>query len=62
MNNRKQFKTITNVCLKNRLSNEIVICDIINEDVIEGKLYFVVRQHGRVLKYAKDSYFQVKNK
>ena len=60
--NKKHFKTISNVSLKNRLSNEIINCDIINEDVIEGKLYFVVRQNGRVLKYAKDSYFQVKNK
>lgn len=58
--NKNKFKVISNVSLKNKFNNDIVKCDIINEDVIEGKLYFVVRQNNRVVKYAKDSYSLVR--
>jgi hypothetical protein len=55
---RKQFMPRTKVTLVNRFNNEIVEGDIINEDEIEGKKFFVVKIAGsvRVLKLAKDAY------
>lgn len=49
-----------NVLLKNSFSNEKLLCDIINEESIDGKLFFVVRIGQRVLKLAKESHSLVK--
>lgn len=53
---RPQYKVQPNVTLKNRFNSDTVQCDIINEDSIDGKLYYVVRQNGRVVKYSKESF------
>ena len=47
-----------NITLQNRFNNELVIGDILSEDEIEGKKFFVVRTGNpqRVLKLAKDAY------
>lgn len=58
MNSRNKFVPKLNVTFVNRFNNEVVIGDIINEDEIEGKKFFVVKaaQSARVLKLAKDAY------
>lgn len=48
------------VLLKNSFSNERVKCDIINEESIDGKMFFVVRMGARILKLAKESHSLVK--
>ncbi len=58
MNLKNKFIPKINVVLVNRFNNEVVIGDIINEDEIEGKKFFVVKaaQTARILKLAKDAY------
>lgn len=54
---RNRYKKIPNAKLKNRLNNEVIIGDIINEEDIEGTRYFVVRTlRGNVVKLTKDAY------
>lgn len=52
-----------NVTFVNRFNNEVVIGDIINEDDIEGKKFYVVKttHSARVLKLAKDAFTIKKN-
>jgi hypothetical protein len=54
----KQYVVKENVTLQNRVTNEVVVGDILSEDEIEGKKFFVVRvgMPKRVLKLAKDAY------
>lgn len=58
MNPRNKFVPKPNVVFVNRFNNEVVEGDIINEDDIEGKKFFVVKvaRTARVLKLAKDAY------
>lgn len=51
-----RYATKLNVILYNRLNNEPVAGDIVNEDEIEGKQFYVMRVNGRLLKLAKDAY------
>lgn len=54
---RPQFNVRPNIKFKNRLNSEIVMGDLINEEEIEGKHYFVVRtQKGNVVKLTKEAY------
>lgn len=53
---RNAFVTKPNYTLYNHLNNESLTGDLINEDEIEGKKFYVMRINGRVLKLAKDSY------
>lgn len=55
---KTKFIPKPNVTFVNRFNNEVVIGDIINEDDIEGKKFFVVKtaQSARVLKLAKDAF------
>jgi hypothetical protein len=50
-----------NATLKNRLNNELFFGDVINEESIDGKTFFVVRKEGKVFKLNKDS-FVVQNR
>lgn len=52
----QQFVTKPNYTLYNRLNNEKIIGDLINEDEIEGKKFYVLKVGVRVLKLAKDAY------
>lgn len=52
----QQFVTKPNYTLYNRLNNEKIIGDLINEDEIEGKKFYVLKVGARVLKLAKDAY------
>lgn len=45
-----------NVQFKNKLNGELVVGDIINEEDIEGKQFWVVLSNKRPLKIAKDAY------
>ncbi len=53
---RQQFVTKPNFVLFNRLNNEQITGDLINEDEIEGKHFYVLRIGQRTLKLAKDAY------
>lgn len=53
---RNAFVTKPNYTLYNHLNNESLTGDLVNEDEIEGKKFYVLRVNGRVLKLAKDSY------
>ena len=45
-----------NVFLVNRFTNEVVECDIFDEEEIEGKKFFVAKTKNRILKFSKDAY------
>jgi len=51
-----QFVVKPNYTLYNRLNNESITGDLINEDEIEGKKFYVLRVGARKLKLAKDAY------
>lgn len=53
---RQQFVTKPNFSLYNCINNERITGDLINEDEIEGKKFYVMRVGPRVLKLAKDAY------
>jgi hypothetical protein len=53
---QRQFVVKPNFVLFNRLNNEQIVGDLINEDEIEGKHFYVVRVGQRTLKLAKDAY------
>lgn len=56
--NRNQFIVKHNVTLQNRLNNETITGDLVNEDEIDGKKFFVLRSGhpARLMKLAKDAY------
>ena len=55
--NKPRYRRIINARLKNRLNNEVIVGDIINEEEIEGSSFFVVRtSKGNVVKLTKDAY------
>lgn len=53
---RSQYAVRPNVTLFNRLNNEQFTGDLVNEEEIEGKSFFVLRVGPRVMKLAKDAY------
>lgn len=53
---RTTFLTKPNLTLYNRINNEQIIGDLINEETIEGKHFYVLRVGARTLKLAKDAY------
>lgn len=53
---RQQFVIKPNFVLFNRLNSEQIVGDLINEDEIEGKQFYVLRVGQRTLKLAKDAY------
>lgn len=57
MNNKKpSYNVKRNATLRNRINNETFAGDIINEESIDGKTFFVIRNNGKVFKLNKDSY------
>lgn len=59
MNNTQKPKL--NVLLKNALTNEVVKVDILRDDEIEGKKFWIVKMNQRVLLLAKDAYSVVRS-
>lgn len=57
---RNQYKPKLSVKLKNKLNGQLIVGDIINEEEIDGKPFWVVKTNGRVLKLAKDAYSVMK--
>lgn len=57
---RSQYKIKPKVKLKNKLSGETVTVDVVDEESIEGKQFWVVRANNRTLKLSKDAYTQTK--
>lgn len=53
---RSQYKIKPNVTLKNRVNNQTVVGDIIGEEEIDGKQFWIIRSNNRALKLAKDAY------
>lgn len=55
---RKHYTTKSNVTLKNRFSNETMKCDVVDEDEVEGKKFWVVNVANRSdrLKFSKDAW------
>jgi hypothetical protein len=51
-----QYKVKEHVLLKNAFNNSDIVGDIINEEEIDGKLFYIVKSNNRVLKLAKDAY------
>ena len=59
--NKKQYVIKPNAKLKNKFNSEIITGDIINEEEIEGKYYFVVRNEKRnIVKLTKEAYTVIK--
>jgi len=57
LNNRRLvFKVKPNVRLKNNFTNEVTRGDIVNEEFIDGKQFFVVKVGPRFLKFSKEGY------
>jgi hypothetical protein len=58
---RPIFPVKQNFTVVNHLTNEVITGDLINEDEIEGKKFYVMRINGRVLKLAKEAYMPKKH-
>jgi len=54
--NQPQYTIKRNATLRNRINNDLYYGDVINEENIDGKVFFVVRKEGKVFKLNKDSY------
>ena len=55
---RKKYSIKHDVKLKNRYNGDIVLGDIINEEEIEGKSFYVLRnQKGSVVKLTREAYY-----
>jgi len=53
---RTRYERKTDMALTNRLTTETIVGDIINEEEIDGKKFFVVQVGRRILKLSKDAY------
>lgn len=53
---RPTYKVRENITLKNVFNTGDITGDIINEEEIDGKLFYVVKSNNRVLKLAKEAY------
>jgi hypothetical protein len=61
LNNRRLvFKVKPNVRLKNNFTNEVTRGDIVDEEYIDGKQFYVVKVGPRLLKLSKDGYTLLK--
>ena len=59
----RQYKPKINVKFKNKVTSEFLVGDIINEESIDGKAFWVVKVGNRTLKLSKDAYaIQAKTK
>jgi len=51
-----KFNVKKNATFKNKFNNDIYTGDLINEDTIDGKIFFVIRKDSKVFKLSKESY------
>lgn len=56
MNRKPRFNRRPNVTLKNKINSETIACDIIDEQSIDGKMYWSIIRRGRTESFlcAKD--------
>jgi len=59
--NRPLYKVKPNISFKNNITKEVTVCDIVNEEEIEGKRFYIVKIGPRILKFAKEGYSIVKS-
>lgn len=60
-NQRIKFQTRYNLKFRNKINNEITLGDLVNEEYIDGKTYFVIRsERGTFIKLSKEAYNIVK--
>lgn len=59
-NRRPAYKAKPNVRLKNNITNEVTRGDIVNEEFIDGKPFYVVKVNSRFLKFSKDGHTLMK--
>lgn len=58
---RQQYNIKRGMKFKNRLNSELINGDLINEEDIDGKSYFVIRnEKGNVVKLTKEAYSLLK--
>lgn len=55
-NRRLVYKTKSNIRLKNNFTNEVTRGDIVDEEYIDGKQFYVVRVGPRLIKLSKDGH------
>jgi len=61
LNQRTKFQTRYNLKFRNKINNEITLGDLVNEEYIDGKTYFVIRnERGTFIKLSKEAYNIVK--
>ena len=61
LNQRTRFQTRYNLKFRNKINNEITLGDLVNEEYIDGKTYFVIRnERGTFIKLSKEAYNIVK--
>lgn len=54
------YKTKPNVRFKNNITNEVTRGDIVDEEYIDGKQFYVVKVGPRLLKLSKEGYTLLK--
>lgn len=59
--NRPLYKVKPNISFKNNVTKEVTVGDIVNEEDIEGKHFYVVKIGPRFLKLSKEGYSIVKS-
>lgn len=58
---RPKYNVRRGMKFKNRLNSEIISGDLINEEDIDGKSYFIVRNDkGNIVKLTKEAYSLLK--
>ena len=59
--NRPLYKVKPNISFKNNITKEITVGDIVNEEEIEGRRFYIVKIGTRFLKFSKEGYSIVKS-
>jgi hypothetical protein len=56
------FKPKLNVLLKNKITGEQLTVNVLDENEIDGKLFWVAQHNNRVVRLSKDAYTIQKSK
>ena len=62
MRRQLSYKIKHGAVLKNKITNETTTGDIVNEENIDGKMFYVLKVGPRFLKLAKEGYSLIKMK
>lgn len=52
----RQMKEMKDVSLLNKLTSEVLVCDILGEDTIDGKVFWIAAVGARVMKLSKEGF------